>query len=378
MYFVYLTMLVGAFVACLIATWLRLRRQRIGVVAQTLACIVSQNLPLVPAIQAAASSERRALRKIYARLARRLANGEPLSTALRYAMRACPGEVIGPLQGAERGGTLPGVLQSLATRMRRTTWESSQRGVPAWYPLVLLVFLPLVVTFVFVKILPKFEVIFADFGTQLPPLTIALYAVARVVCDYAAVIGLFLVLALLALVHVWVGRHYLPRRPGRWQPVYAFWDSCVWIMPGLRHLARTHALTQQLLIMQAALRAGHNLDEAAEQGTSAAVNWHARRRLQQWATQLREGRAPLDAARQLGFPAPFLRALSAVGAPGELAARFEYLTEYYQALQRHWRHVTASVVTPAMVVAWALLIGFIVVALFLPLTTLIQSVANAT
>ncbi len=375
-YVLYLALLVLAFVGGAISAWLRIRRQRTGVVIQTLASIVSQNLPLVPAVRAAAGAERGALREVYARLAKRLEVGDELSTALRCSIPACPGEVVGALQGAERGGTLPGVLQTVAARVRREVWQPPVRGLPIWYPLVLLVVLPLVVTFLVVTVLPKFRAIFADFGTPLPQITVALFDVTRPLGNYAALMVVGLLLAVLALLQALIGRHFLTRVPDRWQPVYALWDTLVWSVPGLRQGARNYALGQQLLIMPAALRAGHDLGEAARQGACAAVNWHARRRLRRWATALEAGADPLAAAGRLGFPAPFMQALLTARTDGELAARFEYLADYYQALHCHWLRVLAAAFTPLMVIAWALVVGYIVVALFLPLIALVQGVMS--
>jgi type IV pilus assembly protein PilC len=375
-YMLYLALLCVALGVGAISAWLRIRRQRTGVVIQTLASIVSQNLPLVPAVQAAASAERRALREIYARLARRLEVGDELSTALRCSLPACPGEVVGALQGAERGGTLPGVLQSVAACVRREAWQPPVRGLPIWYPLMLLVILPLVVTFLIVTVVPKFRAIFEDFGTRLPQITVALLDFTKWLSGYATWVILGLLIAVLALAQALVGRYFLTRMPDRWQPVYALWDTLMWGLPGLRQAARNHALGQQLLVMQAALRAGHDLGEAARQGACAAVNWHARRRLLHWAAALEDGTDPLAAASRLGFPAPLRQALTTARTDGELAARFEYLADYYQALHTHWLRVLAAAFTPLMVIAWALVVGYIVLALFLPLIALVQGVMS--
>jgi type IV pilus assembly protein PilC len=377
MYCVYFGLLLVALVVSGFATWLRLRQQRIGVVVQTLAGIVSQNLPLVPAVQAAARPERRALRKIYARLAEYLAAGQPLSTALRCAVPACPGELVGALQGAERGGTLPGVLQSLAERVRREVWLPPARGLPTWYPLVLLVAVPGAVAFLFVVILPKFREIFDDFGVHLPQITQMLFAIAQPVIDNGALILIAVLVIGLALVQGLIGRHFFPRLPDRWQPLFFLRDTLVWCIPGLRQRSQSYALSQQLIVMHAALRAGHDLGEAARQAASVAVNFYARHRLSRWAVALDQGNDPRIAAIRLGLPAPFVQALGAARPEGELATRLEYLADYYCILHHHWMRTVAAVATPLMVMAWGLIIGFVILAFFLPLVMLIEGVLQS-
>jgi type II secretory pathway component PulF len=376
-YVLYLGLLALALVVSTLSAWLRLRRQRSGVIIQTLASIVSQNLPLAPAMRAAAGAERRALQRIYARLADRLEIGDELSTALRLAIPTCPGEIVGALQGAERGGTLPTVLQALAARVRREAWQPPARGLPVWYPAVLLVVLPLVVTFIFVVVVPRFRDIFQDYGTQLPDITVGLLSLTRLLGDAAPLLALAVFVAAAAMVQALIGRHFITRMPDRWQPMYTLWDTLVWGVPGLRQAARNYALGQQLLIMHAALRAGHDLPGAARQAACAAVNWHARQRLRRWADALESGADPIAAAARLGFPAPVRQALLTARTDGEPAARFEYLAGYYQALHQHWRRVLVGAVTPLMVIAWALVVGYIAVAMFLPLIALLEGVIGS-
>ncbi|MCG3128530.1 MAG: Type II secretion system protein F [Phycisphaerae bacterium] len=373
-YWFYLGVLAIAAGVAAISAWFRVRRGRVDAVIQTLAGIVSHNLPLATVLRASARGERRRLREILSHVAQRLEYGEDLSVALQIALPACPGEVIGALQGAERGGTLRGVLASLASRTRQDARRSTARGVPAWYWLLLLVVLPLVSTFFLVVVLPKLREIFEDFDTPLPAVTVQLLGVASPLADYAPLLVIAILVMLVAVPVLLVTRHFFPRRPGGWQPSFAVWDLLAWSVPGLRQVARNRALGQQLLIMQAALRAGHDLTEAAEQGCAAEVNWLARRRLRCWADVLKSGATPAASARALGFPSPVVSALLTAANDGELAARIEYLADYYESLRDHWRRVLLAALTPVVVMGWALLVAFVVLATFVPLKVLLDAV----
>jgi type IV pilus assembly protein PilC len=375
-YLAYGFLLVLAGVIGSTSAWLRLRRMRAGIVVQRLAGFVSHNLPLARIVRATAEDEHGAIRRIFTRLAEKLERGEPLSIAVRAAVPSCPGEVIGALQGAERGGTLPGVLQALAARVRRRTWARLSAPAPTWYPVILLVLLPVVVGFFVVLIIPKFKEIFEDFGTKLPALTTTLVTAAQIANDHIVWLFMLGLGLIILLIQASIGRYFFTRLPDRWQPLYATWDTLVWALPGLRATAQHHALAEQLPLIHTALRAGHDLGEAATQGTFAAVNWHARRRLRRWAAALTDGQEAAAAARQAGLPSPVVRALLTARSDGEIAARFEYLADYYQSLYLHWRHILTAALTPLMVVAWAVPLAYVVVALVLPLVSLIQSVMN--
>ncbi|MEW6251186.1 MAG: type II secretion system F family protein [Planctomycetota bacterium] len=370
----YLTLLLVGMAFALGTIWVRVRRHRQRVVVQTLASIVSENLPLVPALRAAAAPERGALKRVYWDLSERLARGDELSTALRLTLPGCPGEVVGALEGAERGGTLPGVLQAQAALLHDAGADTAGLRLPLWYPAIVLIAGPFVVGFFIVMIVPKFRDIFADFNTQLPDITIALIDASGFIYNNVIWIAGLLFALLLLIAEAVLVRHFLRRTPGRTQPLFVIWDALAWSFPGARHVVQGRALHQQLLIMQAGLRAGHDLVEAARQGACAAVNIHAQRRLARWTERLAEGSDPTEAARRLGFPRPFIQALAGARADGELSARLEYLAGYYQALHVHWARVLAGTLTPLMVIAWGVLVGFIVVALFLPLVALLEGV----
>ena len=357
--------------------WLRMRRQRVRAVVQTLASIVSQNLPLAEGMRAAAAGERRGLQRIYDSIATRLAVGDRLSTALRVSLPACSGEIVGTLQAGEAGGTLPSVLQSLARDAQQESFGPEVPRLPLWYPLLLGTIILSLVVLVYILVLPKFSAIFRDYEVPMPALTRALFDMGRggratAVTVYGVMLG-----AVLIVAQVTLARQFVVRVPGRLQLSYALWDTAVWYLPWARQAARTRALSLQLPILQAAVRVGHDLAQAARQATLVAVNVHACRWVRRWAQALEAGADPLEAARKLHGPKPLLLALAAAREGGDLAAYLEYLADYYQRLRLHWERLIVATVTPLLVIAWAVCVACIAMAMLLPLVALEQSVMNS-
>lgn len=354
--------------------WLRIRQSRIRTIVQTLASVVSQHLPLSRGIRAAASGERGAVRRILNRIAQRLEIGYDLSTALRASMASCPGHVLGTIEAGERTGTMPAVLQGLAADTRRDARQIPTGRLPLWYPLLLLFFVPLVLAYVATILVPTFRSIFADFGTQLPAMTVRLTHITANIELFVPLLLIALVILLFATVQSFITRHFLRRSPSRFQWSFGIWDMIVWYLPFARTVARNRALERQLPVIQAALRAGHDLHEAARQATRIPVNSFARRRLAKWADHMSAGEAPITAGRDCGLPNPLLQTLSSAREGTDLATRLEYLAIYYRQLRFHWEHLLLSILAPVLVFAWAIAIGFIALALILPIITLYQSV----
>jgi type II secretory pathway component PulF len=331
---------------------------------------------MVDALQAAALSEHSALARLYRRLANRLAIGDSLGTALRATLSWCPGDMIGAIDAAEQGGTLPAVLQTLAADARRDVTVRELIRVPSWYAFFLLFVLPAVLTFVMIVIVPKFFAIFQDFNAPLPAITLSLLALCRFLANTTVIWLPALIILLLLGVQTSILRHYMTRIPGRFQPLFALWDTLVWLLPGARAVARSSAARKQLPVLHAAVRAGHDLHEAAYQAGHVAVNLYARRRLLRWAEALERGADPADAAREAGLPAPLVRALAGAGSPTALAGRLEYVAEYYRAVGEHWQRIVWSVFVPVFVTSVGLVVAYVALAMLLPLVSLIESVSG--
>lgn len=376
LFILFVMLLFGAACVAVFRAWLRIRRLRERLVVQTLSMIVSQNLPLVAALRSAALQERGALRRVFGHMARQLEAGDALSTALRCAMLSCSGATVGALQGAELGGTLPAVLHALAADQRRADRGAPRSGPVMPYFVTLSVIFAMTVSFLLISVIPKFHEIFADFDLALPPITQSVIGIGTFANNHPGWISSGLGVLILALLQVSIGRHFLVRVTDRLQLPFLTLDTLAWHLPLARQTAEARALARQLPVMQAAVRSGQDLRDAARQAERVDANYHARRRLRRWAAAIEQGTDPAVAARRLRFPPPFLHALVSAKRADELAAALEYLSSYYRSLLSHWDRVLASLAVPTLVISFGLFLGYVVVALFLPLTYLIDAMID--
>src|SRR6185295_18558984 len=97
--------------------------------------------------------------------------GTSLSDSMAKHPRAFNRLYTKMVAAGEVGGVLDIILQRLAEFMEKA--ESLKRKVKAAliYPVAVVIIATSIVTFIMVKIIPKFEEIFRDFGVALPILT---------------------------------------------------------------------------------------------------------------------------------------------------------------------------------------------------------------
>ncbi|MDC0936215.1 type II secretion system F family protein [Pirellulales bacterium] len=105
--------------------------------------------------------------------------GDTLSEAMMKAPKCFDRLYVNMIKAGEAGGALELILQRLADFKERS--ESLKRKVKGAmiYPVVVILVAVAILTFIMIKIVPSFVEIFADFELELPAMTVALIAVAE-------------------------------------------------------------------------------------------------------------------------------------------------------------------------------------------------------
>lgn len=111
-------------------------------------------------------------------------SGNTLSEAMAKQPRCFDNLYVNMVKAGEAGGALEVILQRLAEFKERA--QSLKRKVQGAmiYPCAVVLVATLIVGFIMVYIIPKFKKIFEDFGTELPPMTVALITCSDIVAKY--------------------------------------------------------------------------------------------------------------------------------------------------------------------------------------------------
>jgi type IV pilus assembly protein PilC len=110
--------------------------------------------------------------------------GSTLSEAMAKAPKAFDRLYVNMIKAGEAGGALEVILQRLAEFQERA--QSLKRKIKGAmiYPIVVISVAVGILTFIMIKIVPSFQKIFDDFDTELPPMTIVLIAISKAAVDY--------------------------------------------------------------------------------------------------------------------------------------------------------------------------------------------------
>src|SRR5262249_49092960 len=150
-----------------------------------LSTLVAAGLPLVRCLrvlegQMAAGP----LRETVTAVADDVEGGSTLSDALAKYPQVFDRLYVNMVRAGEAGGVLGTILPRLADFARRRDRITAQLKTALTYPVVVLCFAGLIVLFVMIFVVPKFEDILANFGVEMPVPTQIVMAVSHLLARF--------------------------------------------------------------------------------------------------------------------------------------------------------------------------------------------------
>jgi type II secretory pathway component PulF len=326
----------------------------------TLAVSAERFIPLVPALEAVAWESRGLFAYRVRRLAALLGSGVALPDALRQSQKILPDRAIPIISvGYESGALAAALRRAIALReYQQPVWETMM-GKLAYVCLVPL-FGAGVFTYVMLWIVPKFQKIFADFAAELPPMTRSLVGTSYWVSHYWF---LFIWLWLVPLaILVYASLRYMG---------WVQWD-----LPGVGRVTRR--LDAAVILDALALGAQHDrpLPETLETLAQSYQKEAIRTRLVKVLEDVRAGADWCDSLRGRGLIKQADAAvLQAAQRAGNLPWALQEMADSNRRRLAYRLYAVLQVMFPPVVLLFGLLVLLIVVAMFLPLVSLIQKLA---
>ncbi len=333
-----------------------------------LGTLVQAGLPLLRALQVLERQERRAaFRCVIADLAAAIVAGESLSQAMARERKVFPEVYVGMVKAGEAGGRLEVALLQLARFLEKADRIRRRVQAALYYPVAVLVVTVLILTGLMLFVVPKFRASFHEQlrGAALPGLTQAVLAASDFVGAHAvwialAVAGLFAVRA--AIRSTAGGRRFL--------------DAAGLRVPALGELRRKTAAARFARTLGTLLGNGVPILQALEVARDTAGNAVFIAALDVVRERVQAGAgvaAALAATRR--FP-DLLVSMVAVGEEtGALSEMLGRVADAYDEEVDTAVGGLTALLEPLLIVFLALTVGTIVIALFLPIVRIIQTMS---
>jgi len=341
------------------------------VFTRQLSTLISAGLPLLRSLRTLSKQEKNVnLRKIMGSLAESVEGGTTFSEALAQHPKAFNKLYVNMVKAGELGGVLEIVLTRLAEFAEKSQRIRGKVTSAMVYPAVVLTIAVGIVTFLMLFIVPKFEAIFKDMlgGRPLP-------AITQIIMDLSRFIqGNFLLIAGVLTLLV-IGLRFAIRLPG----IAAALDSYKLKLPLFGDLLTKTSVARFSRTLGTLVSSGVPILQALQITRDTAGNEKVSTAIETIHDNVKEGEsmvAPMEASQI--FP-PMVVSMVQVGEEtGQLP---DMLTKVADVFEEEVDVAVAgltSLLEPVMIVLLALIVGTIVVALFLPLITIIQDLTAGT
>jgi type II secretory pathway component PulF len=221
------------------------------------------------------------------------------------------------------------------------------------------VLISLIGTFAFIvrTIVPHFEILYADYGLALPPMT-------QVLADLGDPSSLFVPVVSLTELLLGAFLIYIVLR----QTGITHWD-----LPGSRWAMRRLDSALVLDVLSLAVGSQMPMPEAVTVLAESYPKRYVRRRLARAAREIAQGRPWGDAlTRHRLIGRADLAVLSSAERVGNLSWAMRELADSNRRRQAYRYYALMQVMYPAAMLSIAALVGFLVIALFIPLIALVQ------
>jgi type IV pilus assembly protein PilC len=322
--------------------------------------LIKAGIPILKALDLLserAAAER--LRPVLGEVRRMVREGTTLSEALEQ-QGVFPKVYTVSILAGEKSGNLSGVLEYYIAYQRVTTGFRKKLISTLIYPVILITAATFIVTYLVSSVIPKFAGLYTDLNITLPQATRILLAVTvtyRVYLLAAIALLVFLAAASYAWSQTAQGGLAMERIRMR--------------LPLIGDTLTKFQFAQFCRTLSTLLAGGTPLVQAMETAGGAIRSRLISGAITQGAQMVKEGQSLHSSLTSTGLVPPLALEMIEVGeASGSLSAMLASVAEFYEDdVNTHLANLVA-LIEPAILIFMAILIAFILVALYLPMFSL--------
>ena len=322
--------------------------------------LIKAGLPILKSLdllaeRAAAPS----LRPVLDHVRQRVRNGALLSEALT-AQGSFPPVYVTAIGAGERSGNLSGVIDQYVSYLRVSTGFRKALVTALIYPSILIVAVIVILSYLITYAMPQFAKLYDDLGIQLPAITQFMLSIAEPMRRYFFFfVGGVAMFA--AAIWIWTRSDNGALTIDKLKPTFPVLGD-IWLKAQIAQFVRT---------LSTLLSGGTPLVAALETASQAIGSKLISTSVRKSAERVREGKTLHESLAETRLIPDLALEMVEVGeASGALAAMLTSVAEFYEEEVATRLQRTLIWVSPAILLIMAVVIGFILISLYLPLFSL--------
>ena len=321
------------------------------------ATMLSSGVPLIQTINVLGSQQKNMVfGAVLRRVQSDVENGKTLSEAMRVHKSSFDSLYIAMVRAGETSGSLDQILLRLTTYIEKAAKIKSQVKSAMVYPAIVVVAATSVISVLLAFVVPTFAKQFRDSGRDLPALT-------QIVVDFSDFFRLNYAYLLSGIAILFFAINtYRKTEMGNSQ-----FDRIVLYIPVLGDLIRKVAVGRFCSTLSTMLKAGVNLLEALSICAASAGNKRIEEFILYVRAEIEQGvKFSTPLAKDGLFPAMVVSMVEVGEATGALDDMLFKVAEFYEEEVDVAVKTLLSMIEPIMIVTIGSVVGFIVIAMYLP------------
>jgi type IV pilus assembly protein PilC len=344
------------------------KRSQVTQFTRQLSTLQDAGLPIVQSLMILADMQRPGpFKSILAKVTDEVQGGTMLSEAMARHPRVWDRLYTNLVKAGETAGALEVILRRLAD-FREKAERLKRKVIGALiYPIAVMSIAIIILSFIMVFIIPKFEQIFKEMSVELPQMTVMLI-------DFSSFMASYWWVMLLAVIVAFVGLAAWRKTPSG----AAIVDRLSLKIPVLGMIQRKGAVARLTRTLGTLVTSGVGFLDALDITKEATGNTVVRNAISDVRESVKEGETINQPLRR--YPAIFddivINMVKVGEETGELDKMLVKIADNYDEEVDSAVAAMMSLLEPFLIVFMGVAVGFIVIALFLPLIKLIENIGN--
>lgn len=339
----------------------KVKPKSLAIFTRQFSVMIDAGLPLVQCLEIlAAQQPDRGFQKVINTVRSDVEQGATLQNAMSKHPKVFNDLYVNMVGAGEAGGILDVILQRLSGYIEKAVKLTAKVKGAMVYPISVLTIAAIVVTIIMVKVIPVFSAMYEGMGSKLPFPTLVCIALSNILIRYFWVVAIVVILLIVGL------KQYYKTNTGRLQI-----DSVFLKIPVMGELLRKVAVARFCRTLSTLTSSGVPILEGMDITARTSGNLVIQNAILKAKDAVEQGRnisSPL--AETKVFPPMVVQMVGVGEATGALDAMLAKVADFYEDEVDNAVASMMSLMEPLIIFFLGGIIGFIVVAMYMPIFNL--------
>jgi type IV pilus assembly protein PilC len=337
----------------------------LAVFTRQFSVMIDAGLPLVQCLEILANQQdHKTFQRILLQVRQDVEAGSTLADAMRRHPKAFDNLYVNMIAAGEAGGILDTILQRLSVYIEKAVKLRSQVRSALIYPIAVIVIAAIVVAVILLKVIPTFAALFTSLGAELPLPTRVVIAMSNFLARYF----IFFIIAVAALIF-FIRRYYATYNGRR------VIDGLLLKLPVLGMILRKIAVARFCRTLATLTSSGVPILESLDITARTAGNAIVEDAVAATRKSVEGGKTIVEPLRESGvFPNMVVQMIGVGEQTGALDAMLNKIGDFYEDEVDAAVAGLVKLLEPVMIFILGVVIGGIVIAMYLPMFTLINKI----